>query len=211
MRKTELVIFDLDGVLVHTEKYHYLTWSRLAEENGWKYDEAIADKVKGTSRLESLNTLLALNNLQEKYSQSEKEAFCEAKNRHYLSLLSFLGPDSATPGTLDILNFLRENQYKIAMASSSRNAQYIVEKLGIADYFSLILDGNEGFPSKPAPDIFLVCAKKSGVMPESCLVIEDSPAGIAAAKAAGMRFFYYSAFSETEECFSDLSIIKQNV
>lgn len=211
MRKTELVIFDLDGVLVHTEKYHFLTWKALAEENGWEYDDIIAGKVKGKSRMESLNTLLLLNNQEAKYSQSDKEAFCEAKNKHYLSLLSGLGPESSSPGTFEILSFLKEKHYKIVMASSSRNAKYISDKLEISSFFSLILDGNEALPSKPAPDIFLKCAELSGVSPELCLVIEDAPAGIAAAKAAGMRVLHYSAYPEADGDIADLRKIMQRL
>ncbi len=201
------VIFDLDGVLVHTEQYHFITWQYLATTNGWQYNPEIADTVKGKNRMESLETLLQINGLLQKYTIEEKARFCEAKNEHYLSLLTALNPSDASPGTFEVLSFLKKMGYKIALASSSKNAAFISEKLNISTFFEVFLDGNQQLPSKPAPDIFLRCAGSLGVTPEECLVIEDAPAGFLAAKSAGMSVLIYNPKGNCKDCITDLKEI----
>lgn len=181
-------IFDFDGVLISTEAWHYQTWKELSAQEGWLFDDTIAMQLQGKNRMESLETLLTYNNLDTKYTEKEKVDFCDQKQNNYLDLIQHVNEEDAVKGAKDLLTQLKENGMRLGLASSSRNARILLEKIGLSSFFEVIIDGNENFPSKPAPDIFLACAERLGVSPEQCLVIEDSASGVAAAQAAGMEW-----------------------
>lgn len=179
------VIFDLDGVLVTTDNCHFLAWNRMAQEEGIPFDRKINDRLRGVSRMESLEIILEKS--PRTYTGEEKLALAERKNNYYKELIGTLERDAILPGALAMLDFCRSNGLKTAIGSSSKNTKAILTRLGMTELFDAIADGNDIKRSKPAPDVFLCAAEKLGLAPALCLVAEDADAGIAAAKAAGMR------------------------
>ena len=180
----QAVIFDLDGVIVSTDIYHYKAWQVLAKKYCFYFDEALNDRLKGISRAESLEIILEANNAT--VSQRTFKRIAAAKNRRYRKLLNQLTRKDILPGVVELLGSLKQNGIKTAIGSSSRNTPKILRKLKLEDAFDAVVDGNASVQSKPAPDIFLTCADALEVMPASCMVIEDAKAGITAAKTAGM-------------------------
>jgi beta-phosphoglucomutase len=178
------VIFDLDGVLVSTDEFHYRAWKQMASEENIPFSRSVNEKLRGISRMESLEIIL--KNSSKKYSPSQKADLAERKNRYYKKLLEGLSPESVLPGVLDLLDGLKQQRFQIAVGSSSKNAPYILQKTGLDRFFDAAVDGSEIRKSKPDPEVFLLAAKKLGVPPGSCVVVEDAPAGILAAKAGGM-------------------------
>jgi beta-phosphoglucomutase len=180
------IIFDLDGVLVSTDELHYQAWKKLATDLGiigfTKEDNA---RQKGVSRMDSLEVVLEKGNKQ--YSVEEKLAFAEQKNDFYIELLQGLTFDAVLAGVKETLTMLREKGLLIGIGSVSKNTPLILEKTGLKPYIDQISCGLDITKSKPDPEVFLVAAKKLGLPPEQCLVVEDSKAGIIAAKAANMR------------------------
>ncbi|MDB9322052.1 beta-phosphoglucomutase [Nodularia spumigena CS-591/04] len=176
------VIFDLDGVLTDTAEYHYQAWQKLADEEGIEFNRQDNEALRGISRRASL--MLMIKN--RKFSEAQIQEMLERKNRYYVDLILNITPKDVLPGAIALLNELREKGIKIAIGSASKNAQVVVERLGIADHVDAIADGYSVQQPKPAPDLFLYAAKQLGVPPEQCLVFEDAAAGVEAALAAGM-------------------------
>ena len=183
--KIKGLIFDLDGVLVFTDKFHYQAWKTMADELGVYFDETINHRLRGVSRMDSLEIIL------ERYegpdlSLREKEKLAEKKNEIYRTLLESMTPDDVTKEVRDTLTKLREKGYKLAIGSSSKNAKFILEKVELKDAFDAISDGNNIPKSKPDPEVFLKAAEYLGLPPKACMVVEDAEAGIEAAKKGGM-------------------------
>lgn len=178
-------IFDLDGVVVDTAKYHYLAWKRLAHELGFEFKEIHNERLKGVSRMRSLEILLEVGGLI--FPLERMEQMATQKNEWYLEYIRKMTPDEILPGAKELLEELRLHNIKVALGSASKNAPIILERIGLANHFDAILDGNSVSVAKPAPDIFLVAAKALGELPEHCIVFEDAEAGIDAAISAGMR------------------------
>ena len=179
------VIFDLDGVLVDTASYHYLAWKRLAEERRIPFTPEDNERLKGVSRMASLEILLSLGDLV--VSEAEKSQLAERKNTWYVEMIEGLTQESLLPGAERLLRQLQVDGVKIALGSASKNAARILEKLEISDYFDARIDGTRVSHAKPDPEVFLLAAKSVGVGPVDCLVFEDAPAGVEAAKRAGMH------------------------
>jgi kojibiose phosphorylase len=176
------VIFDLDGVLTDTAEHHYLGWKRLADEERIPFDRVANEPLRGISRRDSLLVLLG----DRAATEEELEEMAERKNRYYLESIEAIGAKDLLPGVVDLLDELRRAGVKIAIGSASRNARVVVERLGIADKIDALSDGNAVSRGKPAPDLFLDAARRLGLPPGRCLVVEDADSGVQAALAAGM-------------------------
>ena len=184
--KIRAVIFDLDGVIVKTDRLHYLAWKRLGDEIGISdFDESDGARQRGVSRMASLEILLEKGS--RVYSEAEKVCLADRKNSYYSELLGTLDGSAILPGINELISYLKVREIKIAVGSVSRNTKYILERAGLSDCFDAVVDGYASVRSKPEPDIFLLAAEKLGVMPRYCAVIEDACAGIEAAKKAGMK------------------------
>ena len=178
------VIFDLDGVICFTDRFHYQAWKALADRLGIDFDEKINDRLRGVSRMASLEIIL--ERATEAYTQEQKEAFAEEKNNTYRELLKNMSPADLTDEVKNTLIELRSRGYKLSIGSSSKNTKFILERIGLGDFFDAIADGTDITHSKPDPEVFLCSAKKIGMDPADCAVVEDAKAGIQAARAAGM-------------------------
>ncbi len=179
------VIFDLDGVLVTTDEFHYLSWKEIADAEGIYFDRQINHRLRGVSRMTSLE--IVLERSPRRYSESEKLALAERKNEIYRNLLSRLGPGDVMPGAIPLLTDLRHANARIAVGSSSKNTRYIIERLEIGHLLDAVVDGNDIQNSKPDPEVFLTAAARLGLPPADCVVVEDAEAGLEAARRAGMR------------------------
>jgi beta-phosphoglucomutase len=178
-------IFDLDGVIVDTAKYHYLAWKRLARELGFEFRESDNERLKGVSRIRSLDILLEAGGLN--FSDDIKLKLAEKKNNWYVEYISAIDGSELLTGARAYLDKLKGSGVRIALGSASKNASIILDRLKIADIFDSIVDGNKVSKAKPDPEVFLIAARELGLKPEECVVYEDSEAGIAAARAAGMK------------------------
>lgn len=183
--EAKAIIFDLDGVLVDTAVFHYQAWKKLAQQFDFDFTELENEQLKGVSRMDSLNLILEWANME--VSLAEKEELAASKNTWYLELVEQMKEGEVLPGTVALLDHLKETKKKIALGSASKNAVLILEKTGIRHYFDAIVDGNAVSRSKPDPEVFLKAAARVEVEPAACVVLEDAQAGIEAAKAAGMR------------------------
>jgi beta-phosphoglucomutase len=179
------VIFDLDGVIVSTDKYHYQGWQQLADEEHIYFDDTINHRLRGVSRAESLAILLERSTRQ--YTEQEKRGLAERKNVYYRKLLEKLTPADILPGAAEVLAELRACGIKTAVASSSKNAATILGRIGMSDAFDAHVDGNDISNSKPHPEVFLKAAERLGAAPADCLVVEDAEAGVDAGLAGGMK------------------------
>ena len=177
-------IFDLDGVIVDTAKYHFIAWQKIAQELGIEFTPEHNEDLKGVSRVRSLDIILELGKINA--SQEDKNKWLIQKNDDYLSYLVNMDQSEILPGVLPILQFLKEKKQAIALGSASKNARPILEKTGIIHYFDAIVDGNDVTNAKPDPEVFLQAAKLLNVRPENAIVFEDSVAGIQAANVANM-------------------------
>ena len=177
-------IFDLDGVIVDTAKYHYLAWKKIANDLDIEFTHEHNELLKGVSRVRSLDIILGLGNVEA--SQVQKDQWLIQKNEDYLSYLVDMDQSEILPGVLPVLDFLKTNQQPIALGSASKNARPILEKTGILSYFDAIVDGNDVSNAKPDPEVFLQAAQKLGITNENSIVFEDSVAGIQAANIASM-------------------------
>ena len=183
MGKYTGVIFDLDGVICFTDKYHYAAWKTVADKLGVEFNETINNRLRGVSRMDSLEIIL--ERYDGKLSAAEKEALATEKNELYKQLLGGMTPDDLSGEVKETMDALRAAGLKLAIGSSSRNTKYILERLGLTGYFDAISDGTNITRSKPDPQVFLMAAEFLGMKPESCLVVEDAQAGIQAACAGG--------------------------
>jgi beta-phosphoglucomutase len=177
-------IFDLDGVIVDTAKYHYLAWKKIANELGIEFTHEHNELLKGVSRVRSLDIILGLGNVEA--SQEQKDQWLVQKNEEYLTYLVDMDQSEILPGVMKVLEFLKANNQPIALGSASKNARPILEKTGILSYFDVIVDGNDVSNAKPDPEVFLQAAQKLGMTNENSIVFEDSVAGIQAANIAAM-------------------------
>ncbi len=183
---TRGVIFDLDGVLVSTDEYHYRSWVRLCEEEGFTFfNREFNHKFRGVGRMECVAILLT--SAGEKFTPERQKEVAERKNRYFADSLQSVTTECLLPGALEMLRELRSLGIKTAVASNSRNAKPIIEKTQIGDLLDVIVDGYDIKNSKPDPEVFLVAAKRLALLPSECLVVEDAVAGIVAANRAGMR------------------------
>ncbi|MDO7976577.1 beta-phosphoglucomutase [Oceanotoga teriensis] len=178
-------IFDLDGVIVDTAKYHYLAWKRLAEELNINFNEKDNERLKGVSRMKSLDIILEIGNITLK--ESEKLEFADKKNKWYREYILKMEENEILPGVKTFLNQLKQNNLKIAIGSASKNALTILQRLNLIDIFDSIIDGNKVSKAKPDPEVFIKAAQEMHVKPEECVVFEDSIAGIQAAKIGKMK------------------------
>ncbi len=181
------VIFDLDGVLVTTDEFHYQAWKRMADEEGIYFDREINHRLRGVSRMDSLEIVLERATL--RYSDEEKLEMATRKNNYYCDLLHTLTPKALLPGALEMLRSLRKLGVKTAVGSSSKNTPLIMERTALADKIDAVADGNDITRSKPDPQVFLIAAERMGLPASECLVVEDAVAGIEAGRRAGMAVF----------------------
>ena len=179
------LIFDLDGVLVFTDKYHYLAWKQIADEMGIPFDETINDKLRGVSRMQSLEIILE-NYSGEPLTDEQKSDIADRKNAIYRSYLQTMTPDDVSEEVRNTLEMLKKKGYKLAVGSSSKNAGFILEQVALRDAFDAVSDGNMITRSKPDPEVFIKAAHLIGCDPEQSAVVEDAEAGIDAAKDGGM-------------------------
>ena len=179
------VIFDLDGVICFTDKYHYQAWKALADRLGIYFDETINNRLRGVSRMESLEIIL--ERADKPYTQEEKDAFAAEKNGIYVQLLQQMSPADLSDEVKETLDALRTKGYKLAIGSSSKNAKLILSRIGLEDYFDAVSDGTNISRSKPDPEVFLKAAEMLGEAPADCLVVEDAVSGAEAAHRGGMN------------------------
>jgi beta-phosphoglucomutase len=178
-------IFDLDGVIIDTARYHFLAWRRLAKELGIDLTEQENERLKGVSRMRSLEIILELGGLVK--NEAEKERLASKKNAWFVEYIKAVKPDEIFPGVRELLHEIRAHGQKVALASSSKNADTVIQLLKIESEFDAIVDGNMIVNTKPDPEIFLLAASKLNVQPKFCLVFEDAAAGVEAAIRAGMK------------------------
>jgi beta-phosphoglucomutase len=184
MNNKKAFIFDLDGVIVDTAKYHFLAWKKIANELNIDFTHEHNELLKGVSRVQSLDIILELGKVTA--SQEDKNLWLTQKNEDYLSYLVDMDESEILPGVMPILKYLKEKNQAIALGSASKNARPILEKTGILSYFDAIVDGNDVANAKPDPEVFLQAAKLLNVSPEDSIVFEDSVAGIQASNIAKM-------------------------
>jgi beta-phosphoglucomutase len=180
------VVFDLDGVITSSSREHFLAWAALARRLGRTLSPYVYDEVKGRSRMASLDIVLHDIGMAERFSESEKKALADEKNRIYAGMISKFDEGNLAPGATALFGLLKENGVRIALGSVSRNARMLLINMKIAGWFDYIADPDAIANPKPAPDIFIAAPRYFGFAPELCLGIEDAPAGIEAIKAAGM-------------------------
>lgn len=184
IREMRAAIFDLDGVIVDTAKYHYLAWKRLAKEHGFDFTELDNERLKGVSRMQSLEILLEIGGLT--VDEAARAEMAAQKNGWYIDYIRNMDASELLPGATEYLQRLRARGIKTALGSASKNAPLILDRLGIAALFDVIVDGNKVSKVKPDPEVFLRGAEELGIPPASCVVFEDAEAGIEAARRAGM-------------------------
>lgn len=184
MKENKGIIFDLDGVIVDTAKFHFLAWRKLANDMGFDIDLEQNEQLKGVSRVHSLQQILKWGD--KTVPEAEFQRLMTVKNEDYLARITDMNEDDLLPGVKKVLDYLTENKVPFALGSASKNARPILKSLKIHDRFAAIVDGNDVQKAKPDPEVFLIAAKKLGMEPEDCIVFEDSVAGIEAANNAGM-------------------------
>jgi len=185
-KQIEAVVFDLDGVITDTAKFHFLAWQRLANELDIVIDEEFNERLKGVNRMDSLELILIKGNRQYDFSLSEKEAMAENKNAHYCEFLKTLTPRDILPNMRELIAEIKAEEIKIGLASVSRNADTVLKALQLEEVFDYCADASKIKKSKPNPEIFLTACKGLGANPARAIGIEDAQAGITAIKASGM-------------------------
>ena len=191
------VIFDLDGVLVTTDDCHYLAWKQMADEEGIFFDRQINQRLRGVSRMESLDIIL--EKASKSYTDEQKLALATRKNGYYVALIAQLDQSALLPGALQTVQALRNMGIKTAIGSSSKNAPTILRQVGITQLFDAVADGNQIKNSKPAPDVFLLAAQLLSLPAADCLVVEDADAGVEAALNAGMQVLAVGAAASNQK------------
>lgn len=179
------LIFDLDGVICHTDEYHYRAWKSISNELEIPFDREVNNRLRGVSRKESLEIIL--ENYEGSLTEAEKESLLSKKNTYYKQLLEEMTPESLSPEVYETLVELRKRRYQLAIGSSSKNAPIILEKIGLGKFFDAVSDGNQISRSKPDPEVFLKAAQLLNSQPEECTVIEDAITGAAAGHVAKMK------------------------
>lgn len=202
------VIFDLDGVITDTAEHHYLAWKHTAEQIGIEIDRSFNERLKGIDRERSLDTILIHGGAAGTYREAEKQEIMRRKNQYYQKLIQTLTPHDLLPGIAGLFAELKKENVSIALASSSRNAPAILQRLGLIDEFHAVVDPAALAHGKPDPEIFLTAAALLGVPPSQCAAIEDAEAGIAAIKSAGM--FAVGVGEETSLSGADLIVPNTN-
>lgn len=201
-------IFDLDGVIVDTAKYHFLAWQKLAKSIGIDFSHEQNEQLKGVSRVKSLEKILAWGN--KTISEDKFNALMASKNDDYLSFIAKMNHDEILPDVPKVLNYLKEQDQPISLGSASKNARQILEKVDLLKQFDAIVDGNDVSKAKPDPEVFLIAAKALNIKPEDCIVFEDSVAGVQAANTANMISIGIgekSVLHEADYVFSDFTEI----
>jgi beta-phosphoglucomutase len=183
--KIKACIFDLDGVIVDTAKYHYLAWKRLADDLGIPFTEKDNERLKGVSRMASLEIILEIGKMV--LDEAEKVEFTDLKNKWYVDYINKMTPAEILPGSLEFIGELKRANIYVAIGSASRNTPLILERVNIKNLFDAVADGNNVHKAKPDPEVFLTAAKLLGVKPGKCIVFEDAEAGVQAALNAGMK------------------------
>lgn len=178
-------IFDLDGVVVDTAKYHYMAWKRLADELGFTFTKQDNEQLKGVSRMQSLDILLKIGG--KILSKQEKIIHAERKNKWYREFILKMTPDEVLSGAIELFKELKQNNYKIALGSASKNANTILTQTNIKKWFDVVIDGNKTQQAKPNPEVFLLAARELNIQAQNCIVFEDAMAGVSAAKTANMK------------------------
>lgn len=204
-------IFDLDGVIVDTAKYHFLAWKKIAEALNINFTHEHNELLKGVSRVRSLDIILELGNVQ--VSQADKDKMLIQKNEDYLSYLVDMDESEILPGVFKILQLLKDKNQGIALGSASKNARPILEKTGILSYFDAIVDGNDVTNAKPDPEVFLKAAQLLNIEPKNAIVFEDSVAGIQAANIAEMASVGIgeeTILQEADYVFKDFTFVDEN-
>jgi beta-phosphoglucomutase len=205
-------IFDLDGVIVDTAKYHFLAWEKLANQIGINFTHEHNEELKGVSRVRSLDLILELGNITA--SQEDKNKWLIQKNEDYLSYLVDMDEREILPGVVKVLEYLKNNNQAIALGSASKNARPILEKTNIMHFFDAIVDGNDVSNAKPDPEVFLQAARKLGITNQNAIVFEDSVAGIQAANSAKMISIGIgdsSVLYEAKYNFKDFTFIENSI
>ena len=205
-KKHLCALFDLDGVIVDTAKYHFLAWKKIAKNIGYDLTHKDNEQLKGISRQDSLNIILDLANVT--INLEVFNHYLIQKNNDYLILIQSISPNDILPGILEALTFLKERGIKIGLGSASKNAKIILQKLQLMDYFEVIIDGNIVIKGKPDPEVFLKGSTALNVPNDRCVVFEDAFAGIIAAKKAGMTAIALGDkkfFSNADFCFSNFT------
>lgn len=179
-------VFDLDGVLVDTAKYHYLAWKELAGNLGFLFTPEQNERLKGVSRMDSLNFLLEAGGMTDRFRQEEKERLAAWKNDRYVKLISSMDSSELLDGAVELLTRLKARGVKLALGSASKNAPLILKNVGISALFDKVVDGNSVTRTKPDPQVFLLAARALDLAGSDCVVFEDAEAGLQAAKRAGM-------------------------
>lgn len=200
------VIFDLDGVITDTAEWHYIAWKDMAKGIGIEFNREFNEELKGISRMESLEKILAYGGKADHYTAEEKIALAERKNDYYVQLLAKVKPEDIFAGIKELLDELKVQGILIGLASASKNAPAILQSLEVTDYFQTVVNPDEVERGKPAPDIFLKAAEKLSVAPAECLGIEDAAAGIASIKAAGMFAVGVGTVEKMKEAGADLVV-----
>jgi beta-phosphoglucomutase len=177
-------IFDLDGVIVDTARYHFMAWKRLADQLNIRFTEKDNERLKGVSRMDSLEIIMELGNM--KPDRKKKEEFAALKNKWYVDYISRMTPDEILPGSLEFIQEIREAGIKTAIGSASKNTPMILRRVGIEKLFDAVADGNVVQNAKPDPEVFLTGARMLVIEPDKCVVFEDAIAGVQAALNAGM-------------------------
>lgn len=210
MGQIKACIFDMDGVLVSTEIYHFKAWQRLAQTVGITIDEVFNEQLKGVSRAVCIDLILAHGGIQK--TPEEKDILAAQKNAWFLEYIQHIGPQDVFPGVVDFLKQLRAKGYKLAIGSASKNAPLLLEKMEIAHYFDVVIDGNKIEKAKPNPEVFLRGAQELGIAPAHCVVFEDALSGVQAAKSAGMYCIGVGSpehLTRADECirsFTEMSV-----
>jgi len=207
-------IFDLDGVIVDTAKYHFLAWQKLAKSIGIDFSHEQNEQLKGVSRVKSLEKILEWGN--KTISEDKFNALMASKNDDYLSFIAKMNHEEILPDVPKVLNYLKTQNQPISLGSASKNARQILEKVDLLNQFDAIVDGNDVSKAKPDPEVFLIAAKSLNVNPEDCIVFEDSVAGVQAANTANMisigigeenvlheADYVFSNFTEIDTAFID--------